>query len=269
MSVTPSVEPSVPPAGSATDRRGWTAGRIVSLVIGCILGLISLGLLSAGGWATWATNTQRDSAGYLTADSHTVATAGYVITSNELGELHGQAWGGALGTVRVRATGTSSTADVFIGIARKAAVNGYLAGVNRTVVTGWFPLATSEVASAGAAPRTAPIDARFWTAQASGPGTQTLTWRPESGDWTLVVMRPNGGAGVSVTADVGANVPDLAWFAVGFCVVGLLLLGAAIVLIAVPVARARKSTNRRELPQSPGNPATAAASTDREEGDPS
>ena len=242
MSDTPTVEPSIPaPAPPApTERRGWTAGRIVSLVAGCVLGLLSLGSLSIGGWATWETNTQRDASGYLTSDTHTLATPGHVVSSDEVGELVDKVPAGLLGTVRIRATATNPAEGVFIGIAPKAAVDGYLTGVDRKVVTGWFPFATRDQQATGAAPRSAPIGARIWTAQVSGLGTQTLTWRPESGSWTVVVMRPTGAAGVSATADVGATVPDLAWFAVAFFVAGVLLLGAAVLLIAVPVARARR-----------------------------
>lgn len=242
MSVTPSVEPSIPTAAPSapTERRGWTTGRIVSLVAGCVLGLVSLASLSFGGLSTWETNTQRDAAGYLTASTHTVATTGYAVTSDEVGELNSQVPAGVLGTVRIRATATSPTDAVFIGIAPKATVDSYLSGVERKVVTGWFPFATRDVQGSGAAPTTAPVIARIWTAQVSGMGTQALTWKPASGSWTVVVMNRNGNAGVSVAADIGATVPDLAWFAVAFFVVGALLLGAAVALIAVPVTRARR-----------------------------
>lgn len=242
MSVTPSVEPSVhtPAQPSALpEHRGWTGGRIVSLVAGCFLGLASLGLLSAGGWATWETNTQRDAAGYVNASTHTLATAGHVVTSEEVGEISNQIPASILGNVRIRATATNPNAAVFIGIAPKAAVDGYLAGVDRKVVTGWFPFATHDVLGAGAAPKTTPIDARIWTAEVSGTGTQSLTWRPSAGNWTVVVMNQNGAAGVSAAADVGASIPDLAWFAVALFALGLLLLGAAVPLITVPLLRAR------------------------------
>jgi hypothetical protein len=246
MSVTPSAEPSIPaaaPPSAPTKRRGWTAGRIVSLVIGCILGLVSLGLLGAGGFATWATNTQRDAAGYLTSGTQTIATPGHAITSDQIDFWTATDWAtpaDVVGTIRIRATATNPAAAVFIGVAPKAAVDSYLTGVNRQVVTGWSPFETQYRGETGAAPKTAPIDARIWTAQVSGPGTQTLTWRPTGGTWTIVVMHPNGSAGLSVTADMGATIPDLAWFAVGLFVVGGLLLGAAVALIAVPVARASR-----------------------------
>lgn len=242
MTVKPSVEPLAPYAVATSPpdrRRGWTAGRVFSIAAGSIVCLLSLTLLSFAGLATWETNTDRDAAGYLTASSHTVTTGGYAITSNEVGELAGQVWGGALGTVRIRATASDPAAGVFIGVAPKAAVDSYLTGVDRTVVTGWFPFGTRQLPATGAAPKTTPIDSKIWTAQVSGQGTRTLTWRPAS-DTTVVVMDPNAGAGVRVTADVAASVPDLAWFAVALFVLGGLLLGAAVVLIAAPMTRIRK-----------------------------
>ncbi len=74
----------------------------------------------------------------------------------------------------------------------------------------------------------------------SGPGIQTLTWRPAGGSWTIVMMHPNRSAGLSVTADMGATIPDLAWFAAALFAAGVLLLGAAVPLIAVPVVRASR-----------------------------
>ena len=145
-----------------------------------------------------------------------------------------------MGTIRIRATAANPAAGVFIGVAPTAAVDSYLTGVNRQVVTGWSPFSTHYRLEAGTAPKTAPINARIWTAQVSGPGAQTLTWRPTGGTWTIVMMHPDGSAGLSVTADMGATVPDLAWFAAALFAVGVLLLGAAVPLIAVPVIRASR-----------------------------
>jgi hypothetical protein len=238
---TPSVEPATaaapPPAPGG--RRGWTAGRIVSLVLGCIVGLISLGFLAAGGWTTWATTAQREG-GYITADTHTLATPGYAVTSDEIGEIDNQIPERVLGTVRIRATPTSPSGDVFIGIAPAAAVDRYLTGVDRQVITGWLPFDTDYVRVAGAAPKAAPTDVRIWTAQASGSGTQTLKWRPANGNWTVVVMHTNGTAQVSATADIGATFPDLGWVAFGLLATGVVLLGAAVTLIALAAARASR-----------------------------
>jgi len=196
-------------------------------------------LLSAGGWATWRTNTQRDAAGYLAPKPHTVATAGRAITSVEVGELADHWWGDLLGNVRIRATSTDPSASVFIGVAPTAAVNTYLAGVPRTAVTDWFPVATHDVPATGATPTTLPANTQIWTAHVSGTGTQSLAWEPRS-DTTVVVMRSDASAGASAVIGVGAKVPDLAWAAVVLIVIGVLMLGTAIALIVIPVRRASR-----------------------------
>lgn len=239
----PETAPVPTTAPVAPARRGWTGGRVVSLVIGSVLGLVSLGLLAAGGIATWATNTQRDAAGYLTSDSRSFSTASYAVTSDgiDLGSSADAVTpGDILGTVRLRATSTDPANQVFIGVAPQAAVTSYLAGVDHQVVTNWANGHTRNEVARGAAPATPPTVARIWTAQASGPGTQALTWRPTGGHWVVVVMNANARAGVAVTADAGARVPDLGWIAAGLFAVGGVLLLAAVALIAVPVARARR-----------------------------
>ena len=43
----------------------------------------------------------------------------------------------------------------------------------------------------------APTDQGFWTAQSSGPGTQTLTWDLKPGTYTAVIMNVDGSPGVA------------------------------------------------------------------------
>jgi len=215
----------------------------VSLVIGCVIGLVSFGLLAAAGVATWATNTQRDSSGYLTSDTQRIVTPTFAVTSDaiDFGDWNGPVTpSDILGTVRIRATAIDPTVPVFIGVAPKAAVDRYLARVPHAVVTDWAPVATKQHL-AGGAPAVAPTQARFWTAQASGLGTQTLQWRPTSGNWVAVVMNVSGTSRVAVGADAGATVPDLAWLAVGLFIGGGLLLALALVLFVVPIVRAGRA----------------------------
>ena len=96
---------------------------------------------------------------------------------------------------------------------------------------------STYIRHAGTVPTTPPGQVTFWAVKASGPGTQTLTWTPASGDWTVVVMNPDASPGVSVRADVGATVPALTWVAVGSVAVGVILLAAAALLIIIPVSR--------------------------------
>ncbi|HEY8301232.1 MAG TPA: DUF4389 domain-containing protein [Jatrophihabitans sp.] len=234
-----STELPVPPA--PPQRSGWTAGRIVSLVMGSIFAVASLGVLAAGALALWATTSQRDASGYLTTGTHTFTAATYAVTSDGI-DLGGSADlvtpGDVLGTVRIRATGADPSQAIFIGVAPEAKANAYLAGVSHVVVTDWAGKHSTTVLGRPQLAPGHPRIARIWTASTSGPGTQSLTWRPASGSWVIVIMNADGSPAVSVTADAGATVPDLDWIAGGLIAVGAILLTSAIVLIAVPVTRA-------------------------------
>ena len=229
-----------PPAGA---RRGWTAWRVASVVIGSLAALASVGLLAAGGAAAWLDNTQRDAAGYLTSDTHVFTTPGHAITSDriDLGSSDVAAPADFLGTVRFHVTSRIPGRTVFAGIAPRASAEAYLAGVSRAVITDWATGTADYGMPTGGAPATTPSAAHIWVASASGPGTQTLTWNPTGGDWLLVVMNSSAAPGVSVTADAGVTMPSLGWIAGGLFIAGGLLLIAGAVLIAVPLSRVGRS----------------------------
>ncbi len=234
-----------PPAG------GWTALRIVSVVAGCLMVVISLGLLAAGGAASWMDNTQRDAAGYLTSDPHPFVTSGYAITSDriDLGTSGVVAPASFLGTIRFTVTGQNPTPDVFVGIAPRVLADRYLAGVARSVVTDWTGDTTGYRQQAGGPPLTPPTDSRIWVASATGSGTQTLTWKPTSGDWLVVVMNRDATPGLVVTATAGATIPSLGWIAGGlFAAGGILLLGGAVLVILPVVRTGRRPDSPRRVP---------------------
>ena len=232
----------VPP--QPVTRRGWTGWRIASLVAGSLVFLASLAFLVGGGVATWADNTQRDGAGYLTTSAHSFTTASYGLSSEgiDLGSGVGRLTpSNYLGTVRVRVTPLNLKAPVFVGIGSQSAVDRYLAGVSHETVTNWPEGKTANQVHAGGQPAAVPASASIWAAQSSGTGTQSLTWRSTSGSWTVLVMNADASRGLSVRADVGATVPDLGWFAGGLLAAGGVLLVIAGVLIVAPVIRASRT----------------------------
>jgi hypothetical protein len=220
----------------------WGAGRIAALVVGVLLLLPGLGLLLGGGALLWADNSHRTSDGYLTSDSQTFETAGFALTSDRVDLSTGADWvpvSSTLGTARFQVTGSDPGTDVFIGIAPATDVAGYLGGVRRTVVddlgTTFGTTGISQVD--GTAPAGPPGDQTFWTAQASGSGTQQLTWKPASGNWVLVVMNADGSSGVRVTGTVGATVPSLTGLAWGLLLVGALITAVGVLLIVLAARR--------------------------------
>lgn len=219
----------------------WTPGRVAAVVIGSLLGLFALVLVGAGGTALWADRTQRED-GYATTDVHTFSTAGAALATvpADLGSP-GTGWlysSGVLGKVRIRVTPTSdSSSPLFVGIARSADVDRYLAGVDHTVITEFWK---DEVENRdGGSPPSAPGTQSFWAVSDSGAGPRTVVWDPSDGSWTVVVMNADGRPGVAIGADLGAKVPALPWIALGVSVAGALFLAGGALLILGAVRRGR------------------------------
>ena len=211
----PVLEPHRPAAST------WTPVRVV---VASLAGTATLGavLLAAAAGGVHLVDEHARHGGYLTSDNVQVSSTGHAVTIEEI-DLDGLDGDWLLGTARVRATAAQGS-SVFIGVAPTNDVSDYLDGVAHSTVT---ELDDTEYAEhPGGAPSEAPADSDIWEAQASGPGTQSLTWEPEDGDWTMVVMNQDGSAGVDVTADVGATVPVLPR-AVRWLLLASLLSGAA------------------------------------------
>ena len=62
-----------------------------------------------------------------------------------------------------------------------------------------------------------------------------LTWKPQRGDWRIVLMNADGSAGVSSDVSIGARIPHLLTVAIVAAGVGLvlLLISAAGIYLAV------------------------------------
>ncbi len=148
-----------------------------------------------------------------------------------------------LGKVRIRAEGASAK-SLFIGIGPEPAVAGYLgrgylgrvahADVEDIEID---PFRVTYRQVAGAAPGRPPTAQNFWAASASGPGSQTVTWKVRDGDWSVVLMNADGSRGVAADVDLGAKLSFLLWVAIGVLVGGVLLLGGGVALIVLAARR--------------------------------
>jgi hypothetical protein len=231
---------SPPPPGQG----GWTAGRIVCLVVGAVLALCSLGLLGAGVAAGLADGARHG--GYLDLGTDTYASSGYAVESTPI-QLPGSVAGsdpvrGFVGTVRIRATAASGATPVFIGIAPSRLADRYLSGVARDTVSDFNGVQGVSVAHGGAAPSVPPALADIWVAQATGPGTQTLSWRITGGNWIVVAMNADGSRQVNVRVNAAAELPELAPITAGLLIGGFIFLALSVALILIPV-RAVKGGN--------------------------
>ena len=236
------VSPAVVPSGTkaAAPASRWKGGRIAALVVGVLLGLLSLALLTAGGTALWADSTQR-SAGYVMTGSHDFTAAGSALATEptELGSS-GVGWlyaPGLLGKVRIKVTPANPASTLFVGIGPSKAVDRYLAGVGHTLVSDYFGGKAQEIA--GGRPAGIPGKQHFWVASTTGTGDRALLWKPVDGSWSVVVMNADGRPGIDVKADLGAKFPDLLWITIGLLTAGAILAVGSAFLIRGSFVRGR------------------------------
>jgi len=241
--------PPAPPIPSAPTppwplRSGWTAGRVVSLVLGSILAFVALGTGIASAALVAADVSARDADGFLMSPAQPLSTSTYAIASSRVQINIDPATSTIpetlLGDAKLTVTNENSK-DVFIGIAPTARVRAYLAGVEHVTLV---DLAGSDPVyrtTDGSAPPAAP-ERLDWVVQSSGSGRQEITWPVENGDWTVVVMNADASPGVTVGATAGAEVPALHWLIGILLIIAAITLMASILLIVVPVRAAGRGS---------------------------
>jgi hypothetical protein len=234
------------PARHVRGKLRSMSARIVALVAAAVLGLVSLGLLAAGGGLLWA-DSKEDADGYISTGRDPFATETYALATEDLDiDAHGTGWlvnDDRYGKIRLRASSTDGK-PVFLGIARTPDAERYLGDVRHDVVTDveYDPFDAEYRESAGSRRPAAPADERFWVASAQGAGNQTLTWDVEHGNWSVVVMNADATRGVDVELSAGAEVPFLEPAGWGALIAGLVTFSLAALLTVLGI-----HSGRREL----------------------
>lgn len=219
----PTVDPGPPPTAPGHA----PIGRIILVVVGAVLVLISLlvGLLGAG--IVWVHATQRDAHGFFASSTERLDTAAPAIVSDEidLGLPPDQdvVVGGDLATVRI-VVDAPGDQTAFVGIGPAADVRDYLDGVAQSRIDDVEidPFAVSYEFTDGRAEAEPPGEQDFWVAE--GLDGAPIEWDVEGGDWVVVVMNQDGSAGVTVDASIGARVDWLLPLGFGL-LVGAVVLG--------------------------------------------
>jgi hypothetical protein len=259
------------------------AGRIVAIVVGCIVGVLGFGLLIVGIAATVAYGVARDDDGYFRTDEIHLTTATSAITSDslDLGGSPGDAdWvteRGDFATVTIDLRPAGSDQQLFAGIGPTADVDKYLQSVPHDRVADYDDSDSSVTYERqdGSATPAPPGDQTFWVAKVTTAQPGALTWDVESGDWTVVVMNADGSGGIDANARVGIKIDWLLPVAIVLIVVGVVLLAGG-TLLAVFVGRrpsqqpqlAPAGASTLPPPTAPDAPGTAAPPEPPEPGRP-
>jgi len=232
-----------------------SAGKIILLVFGVIVVLISLALLAAGGTLMWVDKVHIDDEGFIASntidierDSHAVITGS--IDIDEAG-LRALKWMGLVTDFEIEGRSNDSSIGIFIGVADESDVEAYLSNVAYDEMTltdfGW-QLSIDEVAytrHSGSSTPPAPTSETFWTASAYGAGIQTMKWETEVGRHSIVLMNDDGSAGVDLSVIYKVNIPSIFGLSLGLIIGGVvvLIIGGLMVFFAV-----RRYKSSREIP---------------------
>lgn len=212
------------------------------MVAAGIAGLLSLGLLAAGGLLLWG-DSQKDDQGYLSTRTERFATTTYALSTDNLDvDLDGADWiidRDRFGKLRLTVDPNTSK-PVFVGIARTADASRFLSGASHELVSDldYSPFTADYRRLDGERKLAAPASQRFWEASAHGSGRQTLTWDVDDGDWSIVVMNEDASRQVDVGVKAGAELGFLSAAGWGALISGLILLSFA-ALLAILGIRSR------------------------------
>ena len=216
--------PSIP--RPATGR--WIGASLVALLA---LGLIAASV--AGLYARFGTSDH----GWITSGSHRYATSGRAIVSGSLDADAIPDW--LVAKLRVAAS-SDDKRPLFIGVARRADVDRYLAGVAHSTVedVNFDPFDATYSTTRGTVVPGRPAAQTFWVTKKVGTGTHAVTWKIRNGHWRVVVMNADASPRVVAEAKVGATTR-------GELPIALALLGIGLALAAGAVALGVSAARRR------------------------
>ena len=210
----------------------------VLLAIGCLTALTGAALAAFFG-----------SGDRLSTGSHPVSTATRALVS-EVSELDGV---GAVtrgqDKVEIDVTARVGGRGVFVGIARAADVDRYLAGADVDVVTDLevSPFGLTTRRQTGTAVPPAPAAQDIWVARAeAASGTARLSWPVQDGDYRIVLMNADASPVVDADARFALVLPSLHGAGVITLIAGLgvTLLGALLLTLGLSASRSAGSPPR-------------------------
>ncbi|HKX68788.1 MAG TPA: DUF4389 domain-containing protein [Intrasporangium sp.] len=213
--------------------------HVVSLVIGILLLAPALGLLIGGAAIGVYELAARNDNGWHAVDIDRLQSEGAAVTTGEsVIDFRGPA--GLVDWIdldfRFRATPVGGQ-EAFVGVAPTDALNGYLGDVARdeAVIVNWNGTVRYRHVPGTSAAVDPPASQDFWVAQATGPGTQELTWTPDTGRWSAAFLNASGEPGVAMNVQAAVRSGALLGIAIALVVAGLVLavIGTILVVHAV------------------------------------
>ncbi len=224
-----------------------SAGKILLLVFGIIILLISMALIAAGGTLLWVNSRYIDSEGYLTSDTLHIERDSHAVVAGPI-ELDAAALTvlrsiGVITIFEFEGENNDASKQIFMGVADEVELENYLDNVEYDEIDnigfGWrlnFDR-TAYINHPGDDQPSLPASESIWAASAGGTASETLVWETRAGSYSLVMMNDDGSRGVDLDMIFKAKIPSIVGFGVGVLVSGIVLLAVASLMIFLAVRR--------------------------------
>src|SRR3954469_22786355 len=225
------MTPTQPPNYNSGDaaRTGRLIGGGVLATVGAVLALGGGGILALGGSDGEFSSGHRD---VSTSTSALVSKTASINDTADVTEVLGHP------RVKIATDSMNSDRNVFVGVGRKADVDRYLAGAQIDRVTDFDvdPWTLDKTRVEGTAKPRPPATQSFWVAKSSG-SSAAIDWKVRDGDYRVVVMNADGSRGVQTESEFAVQAPPLASAATVALILGVVIVGGGIVLMAIPSRR--------------------------------
>ena len=217
-----------------------SAGKVVLLVFGIIVLLVSVGLVFGGGALLWVNSALTDDEGFYTTRFVRLDRDSYAIVTEPADIDLGAAWiwdWSNLVTFKVEGYSDDPSKQIFVGIAEESDLDAYLHNVEHDEIAEFsvHPYEIDYRYHPGSSSPASPASQTFWSVSAHGSGTQSLEWSLETGTYSLLLMNDDGSAGLDLRVSVGAKVPLVFGTGLGLLIGGVvgLIIGFFMVFLAV------------------------------------
>jgi hypothetical protein len=217
-----------------------SAGKVVLLVFGIIVLLVSVGLVFGGGALLWVNSALTDDEGFYTTRFVRLDRDSYAIVTEPADIDLGAAWiwdWSNLVTFKVEGYSDDPSKQIFVGIAEESDLDAYLHNVEHDEIAEFsvHPYEIDYRYHPGSSSPASPASQTFWSVSAHGSGTQSLEWSLETGTYSLLLMNDDGSAGLDLRVSVGAKVPLVFGTGLGLLIGGVvgLIIGFLMVFLAV------------------------------------
>lgn len=219
------------------------AGRVIGLIVGCLLLLPGVGMVGGGGAMTIGYAVARNDDGYFEIGLDRLQTPTVAIRSEDVdffADPGSPNWVvDALDVgIQVRARSVDPGTDLFVGVADRRDLDAYLRDTAHDEVVelreGGVPDYRRRTGAAATADP--PADQDIWVASAVGD-EPTLEWDVESGRWAIVLMNADGSRGVAADVDVGLQSDAFLPAALTLLALGVLTTALGVTLIVMSARR--------------------------------